>query len=98
VADELRVPASTLAEIRAELGRGRSALEEAGSSAPRSVDAGDMTAMLTGMLSKALEGAATMSEGIAGVSSQVGEAGTTFWETDAGVASAYAGRGLPDGD
>jgi hypothetical protein len=97
VGDELQVPAATLAEIRAELGRGRSALEDCGSSAPGGVDAGDVTAILTGMLSKVLDSAAAMSEGLAGVSSQVGEAGTTFWETDASVATSYGDGRLRGG-
>ena len=95
MAEELRVPESTLAEIRHELGKGRNALEDAGSSAPRSIDAGEMSAMLTAMMAKVLENAATMSEGLAGVSSQVGEAGASFWETDAAVATSYAGKELP---
>lgn len=92
--DELQVSAATLAEIRAELGKGRDALEGSGSSAPRGIDAGDLTAMLTGMLSKVLDSAATMSQGLACVSDQVAEAGTAFWETDADVASRY-GSGVP---
>jgi len=56
-----------------------------------------MSAMLTGMMAKVLDNAAAMSEGLAGVSSQVGEAGTAFWETDAAVATSYAGRELPGG-
>ena len=97
MADELRVPDTTLAEIRHELGKGRDALEGAGSSAPRTVDAGNMAAMLTGMMAKVLDNTATMSEGLAGVSSLVGEAGTSFWETDAAVATSYSGRGIPVG-
>lgn len=98
MAEELRVPAATLAEIRAQLGRGRGALEECGASAPRGVDAGDVTALLTGMLSRVLESAAAVSEGLAAVSGQVGEAGTTFWETDAGVATSYGDGRLRVGD
>ncbi|QZY28790.1 hypothetical protein [Nocardioides coralli] len=94
MAEELRVPPAALDQIRAELGRGRSALEECGPSTPRGIDAGEMTAMLTGMLSRVLDSAAAMSEGLAAVSSQVGEAGTTFWETDASVATTYAGGRL----
>lgn len=97
MAEELRVPAATLAEIRAELGRGRGALEDC-RSAPRTVDAGDATAILAGMMAKVLESAAAMSEGIVAVGEQVGEAGTTFWETDAGVATSYSGGRLRGGD
>lgn len=93
--EELKVPAATLSEITSELGKGQSALEDTASSAPAGVDAGDLTAMLTGMLSKVLERAASVSEGLAGVSSQVAEAGTHFWETDAEVATTYGGR-VPD--
>ena len=53
--------------------------------------------MLTSMMAKVLDNAAAMSEGLAGASSQVGEAGAAFWETDAAVATSYAGRELPGG-
>jgi hypothetical protein len=55
-----------------------------------------MTAMLTGMMSKVLDQAAALSEGLSGVSAQVGEADTAFWETDADVSMSYGGgRPLP---
>lgn len=93
--DELRVPASTLAEIQGELARGRAALERAGSSAPAGLDAGDMSAMLGAMMAKVVDNAAALSEGLAAVGSQVGEAGTTFWEVDAVVATSYGGKEVP---
>lgn len=91
--DELRVSPAALAEIRSQLGRGRQALEDSASSAPRDIDAGDMTAMLTGMLSRALENAATVSTALAAISDQVGNAGTAFWETDEEVGASFGGRG-----
>ncbi len=89
--DELRVPSATLGAIRSELATGRTALEDTASSSPRAIDAGEMTAMLTAMMSKVIDNAATVSESLGGVSGQVAEAGSNFWETDADVASSYAG-------
>ncbi len=93
--DELTVPATTLSEIRNELGKGRSALEDTASSVPSGIDAGDLTAMVTGMMSKVIERAAEVSEGLAGISGQVAEAGSHFWEVDADVATTYGGTGVP---
>lgn len=90
--DELSLSPATLAEITGELGRGRAAIEDCASSSPRSVDAGELTAMLTGMLAKVIDNASTVSETIGGCSAQAGEAGSHFWEVDADVASTYAGR------
>lgn len=97
MAEELKVPAATLAEVRDRLGAGRSALEESASSAPRTVDGGEVTALLTGMLSRVLDNAAAVSEALGAVSSQVAEAGTAFWETDAEVAATYDASGGVDG-
>ena len=49
--------------------------------------------MLTGMMSKVLDQAAALSEGLSGVSAQVGEADTHFWETDEDVSTSYGGGG-----
>lgn len=91
--DELRVSPSTLAEIRSQLSRGRQALEDCASSAPHTIDAGDLTSILTGMMSRALDNAARLSTGLAALGEQVGEAGTTFWETDQQVGAMYRGPG-----
>ena len=96
--DDLRVPSATLSEIQGELGKGGSALEDTGSSAPSGIDAGDMTAMLTGMMSKVIEQAATLSEGLAAISGQVAEAGSHFWEVDAEIGATYGGAGGPRAD
>lgn len=93
--EELKVPTATLAEIQTELGRGESALEDTAASAPTAIDAGDLTAMLTSMMSKVIDRAASVSEGLAGISSQVAEAGAHFWEVDADVATTYGGREAP---
>ena len=95
--DELAVPPGTLASIRAELSRGEAAIEDSASSAPKDIDAGELSAMLTGMMAKVLGRAADVSEGIAGVSAQVGEAGTHFWEIDTEIATTYRGA-TPDAD
>lgn len=91
--DELRVSPGTLAEIRARLAAGRQALEDCAASAPRNLAAGDMTAMLTGMMSRVLDNAALLSTGLAAISDQVGEAGTAFWETDQEIGATYGGQG-----
>ena len=91
--EELRVSPAVLGEIQASLSRGRSALEDAGTSAPSGIDGGGLTALLAGMIVKVTDRAASMSEGLAAIDAQVGEAGTAFWETDAEVASGYAGGG-----
>ena len=91
MADELAISAAALDSVREELGRGETAIEESASSAPEGIDAGDLTAMLTGMMAKVLDRAADVSEGIAAVSAQVGEAGTHFWEIDTETAATYRG-------
>lgn len=93
MADELAIPPGTLGSVRAELGRGETAIEDSASSAPTAIDAGDMSAMLTGMMAKVLDRAADVSEGITAVSGQVGEAGTHFWEVDTEIASGYREAG-----
>jgi hypothetical protein len=96
VGDELSVPPGVLSDIQGELGKGSDAIEGTAGSAPRAIDAGEMTAMLTGMMSKVLDQAAALSEGLSGVCAQVGEADTHFWETDEDVSTSYGGgRPLP---
>lgn len=91
---ELSVPASVLGGVRAVLSSGRSDLESVASSAPASVDAGEMTAMLLGMLGSVVDNAAAVSEGLAAVHDQVDVAEAEFWETDAAEAARYVPGGL----
>jgi hypothetical protein len=91
---ELAVPASVLAEVRSALSSGRSGLESVASSAPASVDAGEMTAMLLGMLATVVDNAAGVSEGLVAVHDQVAVAETAFWETDAAEAARYLPGGI----
>ena len=86
---DLQIPASVLAAVQGHLQRGRDRLEETASSAPKNVDAGDLTPMIQGMLAKAIDNAASISTGLSAVREQVAEAGTTFWEVDAGQARGY---------
>lgn len=95
--DELDVPAGVLDEIRSSLGTGASGLESCGSSAPGSIDAGDATAVLSGMLSRLVDNAGALSESLTAISSQVGSVGAEFWRVDSGEAARYAGKPVADG-
>lgn len=88
---DLQVSPGVVGSIRAELGKGRQGLEDSAGSAPSSIDAGEMTAMLLSMLSRVTEQAATVSASLGAIGDQVGEAGAAFWETDSEIASVYAG-------
>lgn len=88
---EVRVPPATLAAIRGVLDSARTTLEETAHSAPGSVDGGDMTPVLTAILAKLTDGAATMSEGLAAISGQVSESEADFWVTDSAVGSTFGG-------
>lgn len=91
--DQLRIPADTLAAVRSRLDVGRAALEDTATSAPGAIDAGDMTAMLTSMMSRTLDDAASLSEGLGGISRQVATAGTDFWQVDDAGRESLAARG-----
>lgn len=90
---ELRVPPAVLDTVRADLDAGRQALEDAAGSAPSGVDAGELTALLLGMLGKVSGNAAAVSEGLAAASAQVADAGADFWEVDAAQAQRHGGGG-----
>lgn len=90
---EVRVPPATLGAIRGHLDAAAADVEETAGSAPRNVDGGDMTPLLTAMLSKLVDSAASMSEGLSVTSSQVGATDADFWMSDADVASTVAGGG-----
>lgn len=89
----MEMPAAVLAAVRAELATGRTDLEAVAGSAPAGVDAGDMTAMILGMLGKVVDNAAAVSEGLAVVSSEVDEAEADVWEVDADVSDRYRAPG-----
>jgi hypothetical protein len=86
---DLQVPPGVLSAVQAHLQEGRDALEESAGSAPRTVDAGDLTPMIQGMIAKALDNAASISSGLSAARGQVAEAGTHFWEVDAEQAAGY---------
>ncbi|MFC7358810.1 hypothetical protein [Nocardioides astragali] len=88
---EVRVPPATLAAIRDVLDGARTTLEDSAGSSPGAVDGGDMTPLLTAMLAKITDGAATMSEGMAAISSQVSDSEADFWTTDSSVGSTFGG-------
>lgn len=93
---ELVIPPATLELVRSTWETARESLEETASSAPSAVDAGELTAMLTSMLSRVVASSATVSDSLSAASAQVGETGAAFWELDADVAAGYSGprRGL----
>ena len=93
---ELRVPPATLAAIRGFLDAAASGLEGTAGSAPTGLDGGDMTPLLTAMLSKVVDSAATMSEGLTLVSAQVDETEADFWASDADVSATFAGGARVD--
>ncbi|HYH73391.1 MAG TPA: hypothetical protein VD764_09235 [Nocardioides sp.] len=88
---ELRVPPTTLSSIRGFLDTAASGLEATAGSAPHGLDGGDMTPVLTAMLSKLVDNAATLSEGLTVVSAQVTDAEADFWTSDAAVSDSFAG-------
>lgn len=91
---ELNIPAAVLEEVRSALADGRTAIEDVAGSAPASVDAGEMTAMILGMLARVVDNAATVSEGLSAVADQVAEAEAEFWEVDTSEALRYRVEGL----
>lgn len=92
---ELQVSADVLAAIRGELDKGRQGLEDSASGAPTSIDAGEMSAMLTSMLAKVTEQAATVSAALGAIGDQVGVTGAAFWDLDADVSTVFSGTGGP---
>ena len=86
---DLQIPPAVLSAVQGHLQRGRNALEDSASSAPRNVDAGDLTPMIQGMLSKAIDNAASISSGLSAVRAQVADAGAHFWEVDSVQADTY---------
>lgn len=90
---ELRISPATLATIRGFLDGAATGLESTAGSAPAGLDGGDMTPLLTAMLSALVDSAATMSEGLTAVSGQVDETAADFWTSDAAVSSTFMGGG-----
>lgn len=92
---EVQVSAAALAAVRGELSSGRSGLEGVAASAPASVDAGEMTAMILGMLGRVVDNAAAVSDGVAAVSAEVNVVEATYWDVDTDVAARYQGPQPP---
>lgn len=90
---DLQIPTATLDAVRALLGTARATVEDTASSAPGALDAGDMTPLLTAMLSKLTDSTASLSEGLSLVSSQVDDTEADFWTTDAAVDATFTGGG-----
>lgn len=90
---DVQVPTATLDAIRALLANARSSVEGTATSAPTTVDGGDMTPLLTAMLSKLTDSTASLSEGLAAISDQVDDAEADFWTTDAAVDTTFTRGG-----
>lgn len=88
---DLQISTVTLSTIRKLLDTAADGLEDTADSAPATIDAGDMTPLLTEMMAKVVSNAAAMSEGLSSVSAQVDVAGRDFWSTDATVSETFAG-------
>ena len=94
---ETRLSPATKDAICGFLDSARGDLESTAGGAPGGVDGGDMTPLLTAMMSKLVSSAASMSEGLAAVSGNVGDTAADFRATDAAVQSTFAG-GAARGD
>lgn len=88
---DTHVPLDTLSTIRGHLDGARSVVEESAASAPGAVDGGDMTPILARMLARLTANAATLSEGLAAVSTQVGATSADFWSVDSDISSSFGG-------
>ena len=91
---EMNIPGPVLDAVRSELGNGRTSIEGVAGSAPGTVDAGDLTALILSMLGRVVDNAAAVSEGLAAVSDQVTEVEVEFWELDAAQAGTYRPEGF----
>ncbi len=91
---EIHVPPATLDVIRTALSTAAAEIESTASSSPASIDGGEMTPLLTAMLATMVSNAATVSEGLTAVGSQVDAAEADFWTADAAVTSTFTGGGL----
>jgi hypothetical protein len=91
VSDQIQLPPGLLDTVRAGLDKAASGLEDTAGGAPQGVDAGDMQGIVTSMISRVVDNAATVSEVMTAISAQVGNADAAFWETDDAVASTYRG-------
>jgi hypothetical protein len=92
VSGQLQIPPGVLDTVRSGLDKAASGLEDTAGGAPSGVDAGDMQGIVTSMISRVVDNAATVSEVMTAVSSQVGNAEAAFWQTDEAVASVYRGK------
>ena len=94
---ELQVPSGLLEGLAGRLTKAAGSVEDTAGSAPSGVDAGDLTAMIAGMISAVADNAASVSEALTAMGAQVGTAQADFWSADDAVASSYRG-GLPNAD
>jgi hypothetical protein len=92
MSDQLQIPPGLLDTVRSDLDKAASGLEDTAGGAPTGIDAGDMQGIVTAMMSRVVDNAATISEVMTAISSQVGNAGVAFWQTDDAVASTYRGK------
>ncbi|MGH3350898.1 MAG: hypothetical protein ACRDPS_09560 [Nocardioides sp.] len=83
----VKISHAVVTSVRGSVDKGRDAIEGTASSAPKSVDAGEMSAMMNGMLSKITDSAATVSDLLAVVGDRVDDAARNFWTVDAEAAA-----------
>lgn len=83
----VKISEAVLGRIRESMDHGRNRIEDTASSAPKSVDAGELSAMMHGMLSKLTDSAGTISEVLSVVRDRVDDAAANFWEQDAETAA-----------
>lgn len=79
---ELRAHSSTLEAVRGRLVHGRDAVEGLVGDAPTGVDAGEATPLVLAIVSRLLDGAADVSEGLDALAQQVAETQVDLRVTD----------------
>jgi hypothetical protein len=80
---------TTLESISRTLHNAAMDLNDVGSSTPRDLDAGDMTAAVSAMISKLSESAAGLCEGTELASSEVLNSKSTYWNADDSTATGF---------
>lgn len=83
----VKISEAVVGRIRDSVDSGRNGIENTAASAPKSVDAGELSAMMNGMLSKLTDSAGTISEVLSVVRDRVDDAAANFWKQDAEAAA-----------
>jgi hypothetical protein len=80
---------ATLENVARSLERAARAVDDAGHVAPAGIDAGDMTSLVTLMMSRVTESAVGLSEGLAAAGAGVRESLATYSRTDDSAAARF---------